>query len=240
MHGTGARRRRVRFYGCTTRDRRGPTTCANATLLRHEILDRAFLDAIRASLDEDLLREVVARAVARRLELQGSAHKRRPAVARELQSVEQRIARLVDAITSAGLVEELLDRLRAERARKASLVEELRTLAGPEAGRGSDLQARVTAIATDLRRHLGVQIDRTRQLLAAILSGPVSMTPIVESQRRGYRFSGRLRLDGPSLAGEGVETSHLVVAPTGFGRQTCSLSSRSKGKRQYPERDSTG
>ena len=216
IHGTKARRWPVRFYGCTTRDRRGPTTCTNATLLRHEVLDRAFLDAIRASLDDDLLREVISGPIARKREQQGSAEARRPIVAREIQSVEQRIARLVDAISNAGPIDELVDRLRSERARKATLVEEQRTLAGTVTGRGDDLQARVTTAVANVRRHLGEQIDRTRQLLAAMLSSPVSMIPIIEDKRRGYRFSGRLRLDGLLLMGEGVETSHLVVAPTGF------------------------
>jgi len=37
-HGTGAKRWPARFYGCTTRDRRGPAICSNRTLLRHEVL----------------------------------------------------------------------------------------------------------------------------------------------------------------------------------------------------------
>jgi hypothetical protein len=48
-----------------------------------------------------------------------------------------------------------------------------------------------------------------------MLAGPVVMIPVVEDGRRGYRFSGRLRLAG-LLAGEGLETRHVVVAPTGF------------------------
>ena len=46
--------------------------------------------------------------------------------------------------------------------------------------------------------------------------GPIAMVPVVEYGRRGYRFTGRLRLDGLLLAGEGIETRQPVVAPTGF------------------------
>jgi hypothetical protein len=74
----------------------------------------------------------------------------------------------------------------------------------------------VTAVVADLRRHLGVQVARTRQLLQALLPGPVAMVPVVEDGRRGYRFTGQLRLDRLLLAGEGIETRHPVVAPTGF------------------------
>jgi len=216
MHGTGKARWPVRFYGCTTRDRRGPTMCGNATLLRHEILDAAILDAVRASLDDDILRDVIAGAMARRQTQHGSVEARRPVVARELHAVEQRITRLVDAIASGGLVEELLERLRAERARKAALVEEQRGFVPSAAGPATDLRSRVTAVVADLRRHLGVQIARTRQLLHVMLPGPIAMVPVVEDGRRGYRFTGRLRLDGLLLAGEGIETRQPVVAPTGF------------------------
>src|SRR5262249_37993812 len=103
-----------------------------------------------------------------------------------------------------------------ERTRKATLVEEQRGLAGTVTGENDDLRTRVTRVVAELRRHLGVKVDRTRQLLGAMLSGPVPMVPVVENGRRGYRFKGRLRLDDLLLAGKGIETSHLVVAPTGF------------------------
>ena len=218
-HGTGAKRFPVRFYGCTTRDRRGPAICPNATLVRHEVLDGAFLDAIRSRLDDSILRDAVARALALRRERQGAATARRPGVERELRGVEQRITRLVDAIAVGGPVEELLERLKSERARKAALIEEQRSLAsGAGAGRGdADLTARLTARVGELRRVLGLHIGRTRQLLGAMLAGPVPMVPVVEDGRRGYRFSGRLRLGG-LLTGDALdETRHAVVAPTGFG-----------------------
>ena len=62
---------------------------------------------------------------------------------------------------------------------------------------------------------LGVHVTRTRQLLSAMLAASVIMVPVVVDGRRGYRFSGRLRLGG-LLAGDGLETRHPVVAPTGF------------------------
>lgn len=73
----------------------------------------------------------------------------------------------------------------------------------------------MTARAAGLRPLLGVHVGRTRQLLAAMLAGPVIMAPVVENGRRGYRFSGKLRLSG-LLTGEGLGTRSPVVAPTGF------------------------
>jgi site-specific DNA recombinase len=215
-HGTGSKRWRARFYGCTTRDRRGPSTCSNATLLRHEILDAAFLDAIRGRLDDSIIRDAVARAVALRRKRQGPARDRGAALEGELQGVEQRIARLVDAITAGGPVEELVDRLKAERARRAALIEEQKAVnvRGIEQ-RPAELVARLMARAAELRGLMGVHVGRTRQLLAAMLTGPVPMVSVVENGRRGYRFKGRLRLGG-LLLGEALETRHAVVAPTGF------------------------
>ena len=60
---------------------------------------------------------------------------RQPQVERELRGVKQRIARRVDAITVGGPVEELVERLKAERAHKAALVEEQRVLNGRDGER---------------------------------------------------------------------------------------------------------
>jgi hypothetical protein len=205
MHGTGAKRRPARFYGGI-----------------EERLIEDLMPEQRASVDESILRDVIAGAVARRRAQQGSAESRRPIVARELREVDQRITRLVDAIANTGPVEELLDHLRAERARKAALIAEQRGMEGSSTGRDTDLQARVTAVVAKLRQHLAVQVARTRQLLGALLLGPVLMVPILEAGRRGYRCKGRLRLDG-LLAGEALETSHVVVAPRGFDQVTSYL-----------------
>src|SRR5262245_35418577 len=123
--------------------------------------------------------------------------KRVVAAERELRAVEQRIGRVVDAIAAGGPVEELLDRPHAERARKAALVEEQRTLNARAVERtDDDLLARVRAKAAELRRLLGVHVGRTRTLLTAMLVGPVTMTPIQERGLRGYHFKGRLQLGG--------------------------------------------
>jgi uncharacterized protein (DUF433 family) len=135
------------------------------------------------------------------------------------------IARLVDAITAGGPVEELVERLEAERAWKAALVDEQRALIARGTQRtDDDLLARVRARAAELRRLLGVHVGRTRTLLTAMLAGPVTMTPIQDSGRRGYHFKGRLRLGG-GLARVGLETSQPVVAPNGI-RPRVSVTSR--------------
>jgi hypothetical protein len=216
-HGSGAKRWLARFYGCTMRDRRGPAICENGTMLRHEILDAAVLDAIRDRLDDHLVRDAVVRALALRRERSGATAQRRPAVERELSAVEHRIGRLVDAIATAGPVDELVERLRGERARRSALVDEQRALAVHAIATSEvSLVARLTAHAADLRRLLGVHVQRTRQLLEAMLAAPMVMVPIVEEGRRGYRFSGRPHLGGALIGASCDETRHAVVAPTGF------------------------
>lgn len=212
-HGNPRRRWIVRFYGCTTHSNRGSQICRNATLLRHEILDGAFLDAIRASIDDDLLQDAVARAVSLRQERQSAAPGRRLALERELQAVDQKVDRLVNAIAMGGPLEELLERLGTERARRTSLLVEQKALNGQEADQTeARLVARLTTHAAELRSLLGTHVPQTRKLLATMLAGPVVMFPVAENGRRGYRFEGRLRLGGV-LSGETRET---LVAPTGF------------------------
>ena len=177
---------------------------------------------MRAALSDDIVRDAIARAVALRRERQGTALKRGPAVARELQAVEQRITRILDAIATGGPVEELVDRLKAERARKTTLADEQRTLDTRISEDGAaEIRTRLMERVADLRRLLGAHVGRTRQLLTAMLSGPVAMAPVVEGGLRGYRFKGRLRLGG-LLLGDVLETRQPVVAPTGFDRMTCS------------------
>jgi hypothetical protein len=88
---------------------------------------------------------------------------------------------------------------------------------GADLGTSGELVARLMARGAELRRLLGVHVGRTRQLLMAMLADKVPMVPVVVDGRRGYRFSGRLRLGG-LLTGEGLETCHAVVAPTGAAR----------------------
>ncbi len=216
-HGAPPNRFLVRFYGCTTAVNRGPTICGNRTRVRHNILDAAFLDAIRASLDDGIIEEAVARAGALRRERRSKAVERRRGLEREFQEVDQRIDRLVDAIAAAGPVEELLERLRTERARKFALLDELRSHKGNGKDQGeAEVVARLTAHVTELRSLLGQHIPQTRRLLSTMLAEPAVMIPVVEDGRRGYRFSGRLRLGG-LLTGEGLDgTRQEVVAPGGF------------------------
>jgi hypothetical protein len=113
-------------------------------------------------------------------------------------------------------VEELVERLEAERAWKAALVDEQRALIARGTLRtDDDLPARVRAKAAELRRLLGVHVGRTRTLLTAMLAGPVTMTPIQDSGRRGYHFKGRLRLGG-ELAGVGLENQSAGGGPNGI------------------------
>jgi hypothetical protein len=47
---------------------------------------------------------------------------------------------------------------------------------------------------------LGRHVVEQRQTLAQILDGPIRLTPIVESNRRGYRIEGAVKV-GIALSG---------------------------------------
>jgi hypothetical protein len=124
---------------CTTGDRRGPAICGNRTLLRHEVLDAAFLDAIRNRLDDGLIRDAVTRVVALWRKREGATVQRRPAVERELVGGRRATHRALGGCDHGRRPgrRELLERLRAEHARKAALVDEQHTLnASGRRGRG--------------------------------------------------------------------------------------------------------
>ncbi len=71
-------------------------------------------------------------------------------------------------------------------------------------------------LARELHTLIGQHVPQARRLLAAMLAEPVVMVPVIENGWNGYRFSGRLRLNG-LLVGEGLDrTREEVVAPGGF------------------------
>jgi site-specific DNA recombinase len=215
MHGTGGHRLPARFYGCTTRIRRGDTACTNRSLIRHERLDARLLDTLRAILeDEEIMDRALAEDDARRRAAAPDAPRQRAVNERRLAVLAKQITNLVDAIAAAGPVEDLVARLKSHKAEQAALLgeqERLAALVKPSAPRGTDTH-RLCASAAAFARTLSGEIARVRQGLALLLAGKITLAPV---GRRAYRFKGRLRL-GVALFGDARETRHAVVAPTGF------------------------
>jgi hypothetical protein len=118
---------------------------------------------------------------------------RRGQIERELSLIEHRIQRTVDAIANAGPMEELVARLREEKARKQGLVEELDGLGDLERivsldtkRLGHTLRERIA----DTRALLARKIPQARQMPRKLVPDRITLEPFEEKGERGYRFTG--------------------------------------------------
>jgi hypothetical protein len=116
-HGTGQKRRRVAFYGCTSYWKRGHAVCGNRLEAPMDAIDRAVLNEIAKQVPSpDIIGEMIDRAVA-------AATARNPEteldrLRRELETVDAEIGRYVQAIGAGGDVPELVAALKARRTRR--------------------------------------------------------------------------------------------------------------------------
>ncbi len=136
---------------------------------------------------------------------QGAVQGRKRALDRELQGVEQRITRLVGAISAGRPVEKLVARLKMERSRKVVLTEEQRTLRARDMSHIPNLTSRLLARAADLRRVLGAHVGRTRQ------------TPRGDAARQSGHGASRGRR-APRLPLHRMPTTKLNDADSCWGR----------------------
>jgi ABC-type transporter Mla subunit MlaD len=140
-------------------------------------------------------------------------------VARELETVQQKLDRLVDALADGSMpAEEIKVRLNAEKTRKTRLATELEQL---------DQVARVTSVDTDQLKQelrtrvndvsalLGRRTPQARQMLRKLLTDKIELEPVGEGRDRGYRFRGALTVD-KLIGGDALITHLSMVAPTGF------------------------
>ena len=89
-----------------------------------------------------------------------------------------------------------------------------RSIAAPVSSAG--LEQRLRAKLADWRGLLTRNVDSGREVLRALLVGPLRFTPIIEDRRRAYAFEGAVALerlvsgviDLPALTG--------VASPAGF------------------------
>jgi hypothetical protein len=127
--------------------------------------------------------------------------------------------------------DEIKDRLGAEKARKTALqaeltkLEQLASIANLD---GGHLKRTLREKVSDVTTLLGNHTAQARQMLRKLLTDKIELEPVGHGRKRGYRFRGALCIER-LIAGEALQTSLSMVAPTGFGRQTCSPLSRSRG-----------
>jgi hypothetical protein len=143
----------------------------------------------------------------------------REMLTRELAAAREESERLADAIQAGGPMDVLVDRLRTSQARRMALEGQLaaaQSIVVPTAG--PNLEQRLRAKLANWRGLLTRNIDSGRDVLRALLVGPLRFTPIIENRRRAYAFEGAVALerlvsgviDRPTLTG--------VASPGGYGR----------------------
>jgi site-specific DNA recombinase len=209
----------VHHYACLDHKRRGAAICANAVVVRQDLLDRAILSAIVDALDPAVLTLTVEKAIAALTKRQRGQIERRSQAERELVQIQQRLDRLVDALADGSLPQEdLRVRLSAETSRKKALQAELQRLDAigqVTAMNVEKLTGRINAKVRDIVSVLGRQTPQARQMLRKLLTEKIDLEPIGSGRARGYKFRGSLAVDR-LISGDAVGTHLTVVAPTGF------------------------
>ena len=203
----------VQFYGCTSFWKRGATVCGNNLVGRMDLLDAEVL----ATLQDDVLRPtVVDRAIALVLEEltpTGQAHQR-DVLAEQLAKVDAECERLTDAIMGGGALDVLVRRLQARQARREEIEAAMALRPSPvPAGARVALERRLRTKLADWRGLLTKNVESGREVLKALLEGPLRFTPLVDERRRAYRFTGTITLE--RLLSGVVELPTRVTSPGG-------------------------
>ena len=217
-HGSNGSRQLIPHYACLDNRRRGTAICANRVALRQDILDRAIVKAITETLQPTVLERAVEKALATLAYARSHHATRRSQAEREVQEVQRKLDRLVDALADGSLpADEIKARLTVEKARKTALQAELTKLgqvaqvASLDATRlKKTLEERVSDVAGLLGRHTA----QGRQMLRKILADKIELEAVGSGRKRGYRFRGALAIDR-LIGGEAFQTSLSMVAPTG-------------------------
>jgi hypothetical protein len=147
----------------------------------------------------------------------------------ELDQVESRLARLVEALVNGGPLETVVAQIKVDEERKRALAAEYEALEGAGGTQAFDYASVVLEVqerAADVRAVLSRQTPQARQMLRKLLDGKIAVEPVTVDGRRGFRLSGRLNV-GRLLRAEVLRAieaapiadeanSPTVVAPTGF------------------------
>lgn len=96
------------MYGCVYHHKRGAIVCKNDVVIRQELLDAAFLDAMAEAIDERLLARAVTKAVDRLQRRVNDAPDQRAALARERDRTAAGVRHLVDAVKLGRATDTLL------------------------------------------------------------------------------------------------------------------------------------
>ncbi|MBU6482657.1 MAG: recombinase family protein [Nitrospirae bacterium] len=188
------RRQRVgkNVYMCAYHHGRGKTVCTNDLRINQGIMDSALLHALNRVLDEKLLEEAVARALAEIRAGQTTFPDQRVAAERTLSLIEARLRHLVEAIATGRSSDAVFTELhKEEAAKKACLaqLDSLNRLAALADTDGTRIERALAERVADLKSGLGRHIPQTRQLLRKLIPGRIVCTPFDDARGRGYLLS---------------------------------------------------
>ena len=107
-------------------------------------------------------------------------HKAHATLARDAERARVECDRLADAIQRGGPMDVLIDRRRAAQTRRVELERQLaaQTISRPAVG--GDLEGRLRAKLADWRGLLTRNVETGRDVLRALLVGPLRFTPIID------------------------------------------------------------
>jgi site-specific DNA recombinase len=206
-------RHRVAFYACTYHVKRGVTVCRNGTHIRQATIERAFLDALAAVLDQRMMEEAVREALVRLRRDGDQRLDRRGGLERERSLVEARTRHILEAVKAGYATTPVLQELEREEARKRVVGLELAALADLERVASLDaaqVSRSLVSLAADVRHVLAGRPGQARQMLRKLFAGHrIECRPVIEPDgTRGYHF----RAEGSyaALLGTGVVTDGRV------------------------------
>jgi hypothetical protein len=82
------------------------------------------------------------------------------------------------------------------------------------------IEQRLRAKLADWRGLLTRNVESGREVLRTLLVGPLRFTPVIDGQRRGYRFTGAIALDRivAGIVDLPLKTRGGLASPAGFDR----------------------
>jgi site-specific DNA recombinase len=229
-HGNGpvGNRTRVTFYLCTMRRKRGPCICSNDVVLRTDAVDVAVLKTIGEVLDSRVIEKSIELAIARLQDGRCQVASQRDRLKAELDDLDARLGRLVQALVNGGPMETVVAQIKVEEEQKRALTAEyeaLDTASAPEAFDYATVVRELRERTADVQAVLRRQTAQARQMLRKLLDGKIAVEPVTVEGQRGFRLSGRLNvgrllradvLRVIEAARAAENNSPTVVAPTGF------------------------
>jgi site-specific DNA recombinase len=189
------------FYACTSHFDRGNAVCSNGLQFPMEEIDKAVLGKINNILTDDL-GTVVTEELRRQLAPDG-ADTRYAKLTRQIEQFDQQMANLAEAIAMSGTVPALVARLKqaeTERQRVVAERDEIEEAAPLVTINWTHVEREIRTKLANWRDLLGRNITEARQVLGQVLDGPLKLTPILEPERRGYRFEGAIH-PGNAISG---------------------------------------